>query len=71
LNSNTISILKDLNDGLEKLSHMVWLSKVHWTTKGNLIITAAPDVSAEQLALVTTALTTIVLGASRIGLSGC
>ena len=54
------TILKDLNDGLEKLGHAVRLSEVYHTMKENLVITAALDVSVEQLASVTTAIATIV-----------
>jgi hypothetical protein len=54
------ALLKELNDGLAKLGHTVRLSEVHRTTKGNLVVTAAPEISAEQLASVTTALATIV-----------
>ena len=53
-------LLQDLNARLTKLSHMVQLSKVHPTTKGNLVVTTAPDISAKQLALVKTALASIV-----------
>jgi hypothetical protein len=72
-NKLPVTILEDLNDGLAKLCHTVKLSEVHRTTKGNLVVTAAPEVSAEQLTKVTTTLATImaVLRASRISLPGC
>jgi len=53
-------ILNNLNDGLAKLGHSVLLSEVHQTGKGNLVVTAAPDVSAEQLDTVKTALVSIM-----------
>jgi hypothetical protein len=60
-----VAILRDLNKGLEKLGHMVRLSEVHQPTKGNLIITPVPDVSAEQLASVSMALVTVVAPFSK------
>jgi len=53
-------ILNNINDGLAKLGHSIRLSEVHQTGKGNLVVTAAPDVSAEQLDTVKTALSSIL-----------
>ena len=43
-----------------KLGHTTQLSKVHLTNKGNLVITTAPNISADQLASIKTALASIV-----------
>jgi hypothetical protein len=53
-------ILRTINEGLEKLGHKARLSAAHRTTKGNLVVTAAPDVSPEELSATSTAISSII-----------